>query len=751
MVLSSDMSDSLRTTPVWRHAMVGVLEAVSDFPRWLKLSHEITPGTQVSADFFGINVATNDDPSCDDYIITSLSDLGLQQVRLSFSYDSVGAPAERLLKRLLEAGYDVLLDLLPSPEDARRMDQDSSAQARWEAFVTQVIDQYGKRLAALEIGNTPNRGRWSGHDAQGYLTTWKIAATVATKSQVALAGPNISDFEPIYNVGFLRGMLTEHSSPTIQTDNLFVERVVQPEAHDHRVAGRYATNFLKLNLVKKARILVEIGKAQGITQTWCTYTCWTRKRLSRWNIEPEQKNAHYIMRYLIIAAASGSLDRVYWGPLICQRDGLIACGDDNYPKVDNVSYYRSVRGKVNDFQKTAAYDAFRFSVAMLKGATCTAAFSEIAGLHHYTFDSPTQGTWHVVWCMDRNRLALEDLYSNELLEAAKLQTPTGEQLEHMPQSITEQPLILRWEQPVAPRSTAQMKQIGAQALSNVTHWPRREWNTHILASVGWRGAYLIADPATLEAPDAEQIPALLTQLPETKVLRDKRNRLWNIHANWWSAGEQTVKLNRAKGLKRLSYRFLPSKGKRHWNNATELLRLGINTPQPLGFFEQPSSNAHDSYYICQYVEDAFSCRNLFTAFAAGDTEYQGISKSSWLQQVAEFIARMHRFGVIHRDLSSGNLMMTCKQGEVTFFLIDIGRATIDQSKSGPARMRFKDLNRICYKLSWPDREALIDAYASYSNHHLPKWWRLSLSSYDWKQNSKKFLKGTKKPAKPKSA
>lgn len=727
--------------------MVGVLEAVSDIPRWLKLSHEIEPGTKIPVDFFGINIATSEDPGCDDYIVASLRDLGLQQVRLSFSYDSIDAPAERLLQRVLNEGFDVLLDLLPSAQDAKRMDQDSAVQARWETFVAQVIQQYGDRISALEVGNTPNRGRWSGHDAQGYLTTWKIAATVAATAQFPLAGPNISDFEPIYNVGFLRAMHTEHSVPSIQTDNLFVERVVQPEAYDHRVAGRYATHFLKLNLVKKARILADIGRVHGIQQTWCTYTCWTRKRLSRWNVEPEQKNAHYLMRYLIIAAASGTLNRVYWGPLICQRDGLVACGDNNYPRIDNVSYHRAVRGKVSDFQQTAAYDALRFCVSMLSNATCTAVHSELDGLHHYTFDSPTQGVWHVVWCMDRNRFSLQDLYSTELLASARVQGPDGELLQHQPLSITEQPLVLRWEHVVEPRTEAQMQKVEDSALRDVVHWPRRQWDTHLLKSTAWRGTYLLADAAHPQAPTAEQIPELLTQLPETKVLRDKRNRLWNINAAWWSAGEQTVKLNRARGLKRFSYKFLPSKGKRHWNNATRLLRLGINTPQPLGFFEQPSSNAHDSYYICQYIEDAFSCRNLFTAFAEGDTEYRGISKASWLQQVAKFVALMHRFGVIHRDLSSGNLMMTCEDDQVTFFLIDIGRAKIDQIQAAQPRMRFKDLNRICYKLCWPDREALIEAYADYSAQKMPTWWRLSLSSYDWKQKSKKFLKGTKSPTK----
>lgn len=745
------MSPSPETPPIWRHALFGVLEAVSAIPRWLRLSHVVVPGTKVPNDFFGINVATNQDPKCDDYIVECLQELQLTQVRMSYSYDSVDAPAERLLQRLLEEGYSVLLDLLPSASDARRMHRDTSVQARWGAFVEQTLERYGTQVEAVEIGNTPNRGRWSGHDAPGYLATWRIAAAVAENTQTRLAGPNISDFEPIYNVGFLRAMQLEHSVPSIQTDNLFVERVVQPEAYDHRVAGRFATGTLQLNLVKKARILVDIARTHGIETTWCTYTCWTRKRLSRWHVEPEQKNADYLVRYLIIAAASGVLNRVYWGPLICQRDGLIACGDHNYPKIDNVSYYQEVRGQVENFERSPAFSALGFCTRMLRNATCTFAYSEVGGLNHYSFEDAKGSVWHAVWCMDQGQFSLHELYEPELLTNATIQGPDGQELEATMLSISERPLILSWSgDRVAPRSKAQLNAIRSSAVPDTAHWVRPQWDTQTLQTSAWRGVYLQPKVQSEDTPTAAQIPTLLASLPETKVLRDKRNRLWNIEAPWWSEGEQTVKLNRAKGLKKLSYRLLPSKGKRHWNNATKLLRLGISTPQPLGFFEQPSNNALDSYYICQYINNAYSCRNLFTAFAEGATEYRGIDKNSWLVQIAAFIANMHRFGVIHRDLSSGNLMMTSENEEVHFFLIDIGRAKIDKKQAAAQRMRFKDLNRICYKLNWRDRETLINAYAERSGTRLPGWWRLSLSSYDWKQNSKKFLKGRKRTAKPKA-
>ena len=737
------MTYSLKPLILWQLVTLGTLKAISEMPRWLKLSHKIGAGAHVPDDFFGINIATNDDPLCDDYVITTLKDLGINNVRLSYSFESVGASSERLLRRVLDEDFDVLLNLLPPHQDASLMAIDAQAQARWEDFVAEAIKVYGSRVSSIEIGNTPNRGRWSGYGTADYLVAWKIAAKVAATKQQPLAGPNVSDFEPIYNVGFLRAMKQLHSVPAIHTNNLFVERVVQPEAYDHRVASRYAARWLRLNLVKKARILADISRVYGIKKTYCTHTGWTRKRLSRWSVEPDLKNSHYLIRFLIIAAASGDLDRVYWGPLICQRDGLIACGDKNYPKIDNVSYHRRVRGSIDQFSPTAACDAMRFSVDFLRDATCEQAHNDVDGLSHFVFASPHHGVWHVVWCMDSKLFTLSDLYSDNLLANARPYASDGKQLQKTPLSITEQPLVLRWEQEVVPPTIEDMQKMAQTALSDVMHWPREQWDAHILQDQDWRGVFLLAKN-TDGAPSPAQLPNLLTTLDEIKVLRDKRNRLWNIRAPWWSAGEQTVKLNRARGLKRISYRFLPSKGKRHWNNATEMLRLGINTPQPLGFFEQTSSNADDSYYICQFINGAFSCRDLFTAFAAGQAQYAGVVKDSWLQRIAIFVAHMHQLGITHRDLSSGNLMMTCEDGDVTFYLIDIGRATIDKNRRGQAHMRFKDLNRICYKLDWPDRERLIEAYDNNTTFRLPKWWRLSLASFDWKQNTKKFLKGSKR-------
>ncbi|MEH6571530.1 MAG: hypothetical protein V7709_20775, partial [Halioglobus sp.] len=180
-----------------------------------------------------------------------------------------------------------------------------------------------------------------------------------------------SDFEPFYNASILAYMGRFGRTPRVHTDNLFVERVIEPEAYDHRVFGRLATHWLKLNLLKKARILQLIGADNGATELMCTYKCWTSKRLARRSPWPDQKRVDYLVRYLALATASGALRRVYWGPLICARDGLISDQVDAYPVIDQVSYYQKVRGELSNFTINSGFSALAHAVKRFSGAQAT--------------------------------------------------------------------------------------------------------------------------------------------------------------------------------------------------------------------------------------------------------------------------------------------------------------------------------------------------------------------------------------------
>jgi hypothetical protein len=716
-----------------------VLAILSSFRR-KNLDHQPRAGHNIPEDFFGINVATCLDENCDAYVIARLRELNINNVRLAFSCDSPGGPPARLLDKLLAEKFIVTLVIKPVLANSRLLRADSRVQDQWRRLIRDLFDRYAGQVAVFEIGSTPNRRRWSGFRPQDYLVAWGIACEAAKDHDVCLAGPNVQDFEPFYNAALLWAMCRMGRVPEIHTNNLFVERVKEPEAYDHRVVGRWAANLLKLNLVKKARILECLGSKAGSSQTISTCSFWTTKRLLRWSPYPQEKKVDYLARYLVLAATSGALRRVYWGPLICNRDGLIDNAVVDYPDVDQSSLYLKVQGGIEDFNVTPAFHALGHVVRRLRGARCETAMSDVAGLSHFAFTGSDGGIFHVCWCRDGRVVRLKDLYGEEQLTGAIFSDPCGQNIES-PVIVNERPLFIYF--PGLTKNT--MPEHGL----DVSH----TWDDGLIylsqpgiqgipwQNRAWRGAYTASDQrSALSLGNALQ-PENIVCLPELAVLRDRRNRLWNIAHPLDPRQQLTVKYNRPSSVKRIAHYFKPSKGRRHWDAASTMLKRGINTPVPVAFYERHRrSGIYESYYVCQFIPEAFSARQVCAAFRQGEAEFRGLDKHQWFELLTGFICRMHDAWILHRDLSVGNLLLTQDvDGLVTPYLIDVGRVYLSP-KPLAGRQRILDLMRICYKLDWPDRNLFIQAYCKHWNTSFLPYWRLALSYYDFKQGGKKAVK-----------
>jgi len=715
----------------------------------LGLSHKIGRKTGIPADFFGVNIAPGESPEVTDYMLQRLAELDIRQVRMDFTYTSQNSAAHALLTCLLDYDFDVFLRVFPPLEDARILHEDNAARQRWADFLQTLFSQWGQKVSCFEIGNTPNRGRWSGFSSRSFLAAWQIAQQQVGDRQITLAGPNVSDFEPLYSAAFLSLIDRVANAPQIHTNNLFVERVVEPEAYDHRVMGRMATSLLKLNLIKKARVLQSLGTVTASTDFICTYTCWTSKRLSRRAAWPRQKQADYLARYYALAACSGVLKRVYWGPLICQRDGLIDDGSEDYPDIDQVSFYSRVRGEPTQFRPTPAFYALAHCNRRLAGATCVEASHDPGGLSLLSFETSENNHFVMAWCRDAMGYRLESIFSDQDLSNALFYDIQGRLIER-PVSVTEQPLYIELQSFPAITTPRRPARTTAQLCSP-------QWQSVPLQGNGWVGACTLRREHQLEDLDryASLFPETIQRIPEGKVLRDARNRLWTIADPRGLSTELTVKLNRTTGLRKLTYRFRPSKGRRHWNNAVQMIRRGVATPLPIAFFERPeSSGTRDSWYLCEFVPDAFSAREVYAAFRNGEKQFHGLDKGGWFELLSQFVCNMHNKQVVHRDLSSGNLMLHLNQDGVPIpQVIDIGRAWI---WSGPGsrvrhRHRLLDLIRICYKLGWQDRESFIRCYEQHLGGSLAWFWRIPFLYYDSKQGLKKIIKGKRRKRRSASA
>lgn len=717
---------------------------------WFSVSSSLSAGAQISNDFFGINIAPSSDPQADDYIIKRLKELQLKHVRMGFSYDSINNDAERLLQRILSEGFIVMLDLLPPKADAEILADDKAAQQRWLKFLVIISKKYSGHVAYFEIGSTPNRSKWSGFDSNSYLTAWKIANQQLGDSDHSLAGPNVSDFEPLTNIVLLAEMQRCGTTPNTHTDNLFVERVVEPEANDHRVFGRLLTTIFKLNLVKKARIYHELSKQYGNSRTVCTYTGWTTQRLARFSDTPETKKADYLVRYLVIAAASKALDQVYWGPLICNRDGIIDDGATDYPEIDNVSFYKSVRGKYQDLKIRPAFYALANVIKQLSYTQCRQTVNADNGIHHFIFTSKDGSELHIGWLRDRQALPLSLLYSPQQLSAAQLTNTVGQNYKYHAITLSETPIFIRFGSPQRLKLTvSQIQQLAIPATPIFTTINNIEFMPY--QTNEWRGALAIKSSENLTMKINAMLPESLLALPQLSVHRDQRNKVWSSKNPADPKQTIAIKQNRATGIRKFSYRFKASKAERHWNNASEMIRRGISSPTPIAYFERIDNAAiRHNYYVCDYIADAFSARAAFLAFAQGKQHYAGFSKQTVFQALARYTCKMHNRKIIHNDLSAGNLLMTKTGNNIKVTAIDIGRATIlmPKAKKVTQKMRLIDLCRLCYKLDWHNRMAFMNVYFEEYGKVFDAGWSRPLKKYDWKQKTKgkikRFLKKIRK-------
>jgi hypothetical protein len=319
-----------------------------------------------------------------------------------------------------------------------------------------------------------------------------------------------------------------------------------------------------------------------------------------------------------------------------------------------------------------------------------------------------------------------------------------------PVVINEHPLFIDLPSPwMGPRAG----QADTGATAGIVHYSSPDWQSAPYCDEQWVGARLLrSDQQAADMAAADSLlPANIGALPETRVLRDVRNRLWNVADPRGSCDQVTIKLNRVKGIKRFTYRFRPSKGRRHWNNACDMLRRDVHTPLPLAFYENPvQPGINESWYLCQFVPDALSARDVYAAFRDGADQYLGRDKETWFELLSGFVCNMHNKQVVHRDLSAGNLLLEpLPDGSIRPQAIDIGRAWI---WSGPGsrvrdRHRLLDLIRIAYKLDWEDRLRFISCYESHLGRALTPLWRLPFLYYDSKQALKKSLKGKRRARK----
>ena len=174
------------------------------------------------------------------------------------------------------------------------------------------------------------------------------------------------------------------------------------------------------------------------------------------------------------------------------------------------------------------------------------------------------------------------------------------------------------------------------------------------------------DPSFIDAiSDCDQ----LFNQPQCQILLDRRNRVGVVRIR--SQDEEVavvLKEFKSRGVNKLKSLFLPSKAYRAWKGSLNLIERGIDTPFPIAYLEKRKRGfLSQSFYLTEKIEEAEEIRSRF--LKASLEKLQPL-----LVSLANHLSVCHRKGVLHRDLSDGNILVKKdEKGKTRFYFLDTNR------------------------------------------------------------------------------
>ena len=161
--------------------------------------------------------------------------------------------------------------------------------------------------------------------------------------------------------------------------------------------------------------------------------------------------------------------------------------------------------------------------------------------------------------------------------------------------------------------------------------------------------------------------------PKTEILLDSRNRVGAVVI---SLGEKenadvVIKEFRTRGVNRLKSLFLRGKALKSWQGGMALAEMGIDTPTPVAYLEKRRGPFLDqSFFLTERVYGVEEIRFLFRNLPHSELR-------ELLALIGQHLFLCHYKGVLHRDLSDGNILVKKEgSGAFRFFLIDTNRVRI---------------------------------------------------------------------------
>ena len=175
------------------------------------------------------------------------------------------------------------------------------------------------------------------------------------------------------------------------------------------------------------------------------------------------------------------------------------------------------------------------------------------------------------------------------------------------------------------------------------------------------------------------------------VVEPGRNEIKRIKIkNNGEEKEVNVKKFKKKGFfSQLIYKYgKGSKARRSYEYGNKLLELGIQTPEPIAYFDDFGEDKR-SFYLSEELKYDFTCREvLWNDFGLSDEEMekQMPYRDEVIRQFAKFTVKLHESGVKFDDYSPGNVLIKKDGDKYEFYLVDLNRMSFNTKLSLTTRM-----------------------------------------------------------------
>ncbi len=246
----------------------------------------------------------------------------------------------------------------------------------------------------------------------------------------------------------------------------------------------------------------------------------------------------------------------------------------------------------------------------------------------------------------------------------------------------------------------------------------------------WYGLYSKAYQDRLPEWVMEQPEKLLARSRIVVSYKDHRNQLAEVR---WPSGGKTGKTAVVKAFgsrnwtDRIRVRTREARSVRHLKNARLLLSKGIRTPEPI-FLALPKLKGRRHYLAvkplkCHRVRELLDTLRPVESMSV-TLNSNRISGEQLVTACGRFIREVHDQGVVHRDMSGGNILIPDDWDgnpnglKSIFHLVDINRMR-QVGADMPIKLRIQDLE----KLLIPDRylDLYYRAYAAGCDQIQKEW------------------------------